>query len=89
MKVKSNLSIGDKLKCSNGHTYTLIEGDGFYTFSIIDEFGEEVNKGHDYYIEDCISSCNEDYCPLCVGEDNNGYLKYTDILEVIKCNTKH
>ena len=34
-KLKTNLNIGDKLKCSNGHTYTLKEGDGFYTFLII------------------------------------------------------
>lgn len=32
------LKIGNKIVCENGHAYTLGEGDGFYTFSIVNEF---------------------------------------------------
>lgn len=78
------MKIGDKVKCSNKHTYTLAEGDSFYTYTLIDEVGEVVNLVHDYYLEDCLSSCDEDYNPLCIGTDNYNHLKYTDVLELVE-----
>jgi len=78
------MKVGDKLLCENGHIYTLADGDGFYTFTIIDEFGEEINKIHDYYLEDCLIQDEDEITSLCVGIDNNNYLKHTRVLKLIE-----
>jgi hypothetical protein len=77
------MNIGDKVKCDNGHTYTLANGDGFYTFALVDEFGDVVNLIHDYALEDCLPYRKEDQQSLCVGEDKFNKLKYTMITEYI------
>lgn len=38
------LKIGDEIVCENGHTYTLGEGDRFYTFSIFNEFVDNLDS---------------------------------------------
>jgi hypothetical protein len=78
-----NLKIGDKILCENEQTYTLGKGDTFYTFSIIDEFGEIVNYAHDYYIVDCLNADEDYYKELPVGTDKNGNLKTTRVLKHI------
>lgn len=77
------MNIGDKIKCNNGHIYTLANGDGFYTFAIVDEFGEEVNLIHDYALEDCLPYREEYQQSLCVGYDGFNRLKRTMITEYI------
>ena len=52
----------------------------FYRYSIVDEFGETVNRVAEDYLKECINFDPEDPKYLCVGSDMNGTLKYTRIL---------
>lgn len=78
------MKIGDKIICENKHIYTLGDGNGFYTFSIIDEFGKEVCLVHDYYLNECLPIYKEEQKLLCIGRDRFGKIKYTKILELIE-----
>ena len=49
-----DLDVGDKLVCDNLHVYTLIDGDGFYSFGLMDESGEIVDYVNDYHLIDCL-----------------------------------
>jgi hypothetical protein len=74
------MKIGDKLVCDNGHTYTIEQGNLFYPYSIVDEFGEAVNRVTEGYLEECIDFDSEYQRYLCVENDIDGNLKYTRIL---------
>lgn len=76
------MKIGDKLVCKNGHTYTLGKGDGFYTFSLLDEFNEIVTLYHDYALEECLPHY-EDNHSLHVGTDFTGRIKETYVIKYI------
>jgi hypothetical protein len=73
------MKIGDKLKCENGHMYTLGWRDDEYTFSIIDEEGNIVNAYMDYALNDCMPWYEEDQKSLRV---NNDYTYITEFVEV-------
>jgi hypothetical protein len=79
-----NIKIGDKLVCDNGHTYTIEQGNLFYPYSIVDEFGEAVNRVTESYLEECIDFNPEDPKHLCVGKDIDGILKYTRVLTLLE-----
>lgn len=85
-----DLNVGDKLVCDNLHVYTLIDGDGFYSFGLMDESGEIVDYVNDYHLIDCLpigegADEEDDWQDgLCIGEDDCGKLKYTYIVNVIK-----
>ena len=82
------LDIGNKLVCDNGHTYTLVAGNGFYTFGVANESGEIVDYVMEYYLKDCLPLTNQEFDnwqdALCVGEDDFGNLEHVYILNVIK-----
>jgi len=77
------LKIGDKLACSNNHTYTLGIGNKSYEFSLIDEFGEVVSLTNGDRIKDVINSDEDFYEQLHVGLDYMGKDKRTDIVKYI------
>jgi len=78
------MGIGDKLVCNNDHVYTIGQGSLFYSYSIVDEFGETVNYVTEGYLEECINFDPEDLKYLCVGNDIDGNLKYTRVLILLE-----
>ena len=72
-----DFNLGDILTCSNKRNYKLVKGDHRYPIALIDEFGEEVTKTHDYCIREAIGGER-----LCVGLDYNGDIQYTQVLAI-------
>lgn len=85
----SKINIGNKLLCDNGYMYTLVEGDGFYEFGLLNKSGKIVDYVAEGHLEDCLPfEPNDEDCDcqsaLCVGVDEDGLLAYTYIVDVIK-----
>lgn len=80
------IKIGDKIVCDNGHTYTIGKGNDRYDFSLIDEFGEEVNQVTKYHLSDCMPWHDEEQRSLCVYQ---GGMKDTHVKKYLDCNKEN
>jgi hypothetical protein len=76
------MNAGDKIKCSNNHTYTLNSISGHNAFLLIDENGNETNVYDHYGLEKCLPNNNGHL--LCI--QNGDKIDYTKIIEYIKGN---
>ncbi len=71
--------LGLKLKCDNGKTYIVLEGDDQYEYALVDiETSKTVNLVNYFPLKDALSGDNEQN-PICVGI-KNGELEYTYVL---------
>ena len=72
------INTGDKIKCSNNHTYTFSKCPGFDIFLLIDETGYELNV----YSNEALQNCIKNEHLLCI--QNNNKIDYTKIIEYIR-----
>jgi hypothetical protein len=76
------MNIGDKIRCSNNHTYTLNEVPGYNGFLLIDETGKEINIYEKDSIRNCMPHLGDIAHLLCV--ENNNKIEYVKIIEFKK-----